>query len=66
LYVYVDDQKVATIDGYNAQSMVASSEIILVKPGKHTLRIQSSGRKNADSQGFTLSLDAIDIYASNE
>ncbi|MCL4876277.1 MAG: DUF11 domain-containing protein [Anaerolineae bacterium] len=64
--VYVDDQKVATIDGYNAQSMVASSEIIFVEPGKHTLRIQSSGRKNADSQGFTLSLDAIDIYASNE
>lgn len=64
--VYIDDRKVATIDGYNTQSMVASSEIFFVEPGTHTLRIENSGRKNPTSQGMTLSLDAIDIYSTRE
>ena len=60
--VYVDDKLVATIDSYKPQSLVASTDIIFLEPGKHTLRIESTGAANPDSTGATIALDAIDIY----
>ncbi len=64
--VYVDDKKVATIDAYNPLSLVGSSEIIFLEPGRHKLRIVNTGKRNEGSQGTTIALDAIDVYRTTE
>jgi hypothetical protein len=60
--VYVDDELLASIDAFKPESLVASTDIFYLEPGKHTLRIESSGAANPDSQGLTIALDAIDIH----
>ena len=59
--VFVDDQLVATIDGYSAASELGTSQIFELAPGPHTLRIQNTGRANEAAQGVILGVDAVDV-----
>jgi LPXTG-site transpeptidase (sortase) family protein len=62
--VYIDGEKVASIDGYLPESLLATSETFFLEPGEHTLEIRNSGQANPNSQGRVISLDAIDVYAA--
>ncbi|MBZ0306670.1 MAG: DUF11 domain-containing protein, partial [Anaerolineae bacterium] len=64
--VYIDDKKVATIDAYNPMSLVGSSDIYFVEPGRHTVRIVNTGERNESAKGTVLALDAIDVYRAAE
>jgi LPXTG-site transpeptidase (sortase) family protein len=63
--VYIDGEKVATIDSYKPQSLVGSSQTFFLEPGKHTLRIVGTGQANPASADSLLSLDAIDVYTTD-
>lgn len=60
--VYIDEEKVATIDTYSPQSQIASSDIFFIDAGWHTLHIKQTGQANPQSSGTLLALDAVDVY----
>src|SRR5690606_16181446 len=59
--IYVDDQLIATIDSYSAESELLTTAEYLLAPGQHTIRIQNTGRSNDLSAGTIIALDAIDV-----
>ncbi|WP_119070717.1 SBBP repeat-containing protein [Aggregatilinea lenta] len=59
--IYADEQLIATVDGYSAQSELLTSAEYSLAPGQHTIRIQNTGDANALSQGHIIALDAIDV-----
>src|SRR5258708_1621014 len=65
--VILDEQVVATIDSYYAKQSdergnFLSTDVFGLAHGWHTLQIVRMGRKNPDSKGALIALDAIDIY----
>ena len=63
--VYLDGEKLVTIDGYHAESMILSSGLIIVAPGEHVLRIQNSGRSSALCQANIMAIDSIEAFDGN-
>ncbi|ADL51935.1 cohesin domain-containing protein [Clostridium cellulovorans] len=62
--VYIDDVAY-DVDEYNASSQ---NKVVFTKDGlsagKHTAKIVVSGTKNADSSGYYISIDAIEILSA--
>jgi hypothetical protein len=67
--VYLDGNKVATVDTYNAagknfqQVLYGASGLA---DGPHSLRIVATGTKNPASSATTIVVDAIDLHAADD
>ncbi|MCL4877924.1 MAG: sortase [Anaerolineae bacterium] len=59
--VYIDGERVATVDGYSVESQGAATDRFAVEPGTHTLQILNTGRSNAESSGIGVALDSVDV-----
>ncbi len=60
--VYIDGAKVATVDGYSAQTVPQQVQFSVDKltNAAHTLKIVATGQKNASANGTYIAVDAID------
>ena len=61
--VYLDDTKVATVDGYSSSTVNQQVQYSAsgLSAGAHTLRIVVTGQKNPAASGTFVSLDAVDV-----
>lgn len=62
--ISVDDQIIATVDSYSAQSELLTTAEYNLAPGQHTIRIQNTGSANDLSQGHIIALDAVDVHGT--
>jgi hypothetical protein len=60
--VHVDSQIIAVVDSYRARTAFMTTDVFGLTPGKHTLEIVNTGRKNATSGGYIIALDAVEVY----
>jgi hypothetical protein len=60
--LFIDGKKVDTIDGYSGELIFPGTSIYMVSKGSHLLQIQSAGMKNAQSEGYAVGLDAIQVF----
>lgn len=60
--IYVDGEKLMTIDAYSPYSGFGTTEVIQIDQGRHTIRIVNTGEANEESVGSVIGLDAIDIW----
>ena len=60
--IYIDDEKLMTIDAYNPYSGFGTTDVIQIDPGRHTIRIENTGEANEASNGTVIGLDAIDVW----
>ncbi len=60
--VYLDGAKVATVDGYSANTVPQQVEYSTagLANGAHTLKIVATGQKNASASGAFVAVDAVD------
>ncbi len=60
--VYLDGQKIDTIDMYSSSLKYrASKRYLNLAYGNHQLKLVNSGRRNANSTGNYITLDAVDV-----
>lgn len=64
--VFLDGERVADVDLYRSESRYAQAVFTRtgLKPGTHTLRIERTGAKDADSPTSNVQIDAIDVLDS--
>lgn len=60
--VYLDGERLMTIDTYSPFSGFGSTNVIQTTPGRHTLEIRNTDRANDESKGNVIALDAIDVW----
>jgi hypothetical protein len=60
--VVVDGAVIDTVDAYAPELRFPGTEVYFVGPGAHTLTIRSAGRKNNQSEGYVVGLDAIQVF----
>ncbi len=63
--VFVDSVRVAVIDGYAEMLTYPGTDVYFVGSGSHTLELRPNGEKNPRSEGFTVGLDAVQVYRAD-
>ena len=63
--VSVDGKLLDTVDAYAEALTFPGTQVYFVGSGAHHLQIQATGRKNDQSDGTVVGLDAIQIYRSD-
>ena len=62
----VDGQVLDTIDAYAPERTFPTTRIYTLPSGSHLLQIQPTGRKNPQSEGYVVGLDAIQVYRNDQ
>ncbi len=60
--VMVDGVVIDTVDAYAPELHFPGTQVYFVEPGRHTLSLRSSERKNNASEGYVVGLDAIQVF----
>ncbi len=63
--VWVDGVRVAVIDAYAEMLSYPGTDVFFVGSGSHTLELRPTGEKNPRSEGFTVGLDAVQVYRTD-
>lgn len=64
--IVVDGQVIDTIDAFSSELVFPGTQVYFVGQGQHLLQIHSTGRRNYQSEGITVGLDAIQVYRAEE
>ena len=64
--IVVDGQLIDTIDAHNSELIFPGTRVYFVGSGQHVLQIRATGRRNNQSEGITVGLDAIQVYRADE
>ena len=62
--VIVDGVVVDTVDAYAPELQFLGTRVYFVGSGAHTLTLRSAGRRNAQSEGYAVGLDAVQVFRS--
>lgn len=60
--VIVDGVIIDTVDAYAPEIAFVGTRVYTLSPGFHVLEIRSAGEKNSASEGYVLSLDAVQVF----
>ncbi|MDX2139517.1 MAG: hypothetical protein SF123_15640 [Chloroflexota bacterium] len=60
--VVVDGIIIDTVDAYAPEIAFPGTRVYTLTPGQHTLVLRSAGTKHAQSEGYTVALDAIQVW----
>lgn len=60
--VILDGVVIDTVDAYAPELHFPGTRVYFVGPGAHTLTIRSTQRKNNQSEGYVVGLDAIQVF----
>lgn len=60
--LWVDGVRIALIDAYAESLHFPGTEVFFVGSGSHRLELRPTGEKNPRSEGFTVGLDAVQVY----
>jgi hypothetical protein len=60
--VVVDGVVIDTVDAYAPEIAFPGTRVYTLAPGQHTVVLRSAGTKHAQSEGYTVALDAIQVW----
>ncbi len=60
--VVVDGVVIDTVDAYVPEIAFPGTHVYALAPGQHTVVLRSAGTKHAQSEGYTVALDAIQVW----
>lgn len=63
--MWVDGVRVAIVDAYAETLNFPGTDVFFVGSGSHTLEFRPTGEKNPRSEGFTVGLDAMQVYRTD-
>ncbi len=63
--VWVDGARIEVVDAYAETLTFPGTDVFFVGSGSHVLELRPTGEKNPRSEGYTVGLDAVQVYRTD-